>query len=144
MTVTFEWIIYIVVQRNSLPRHPSTIPRTSKLDSNEHILRAEAVGTPSSSILESFEQSIWAEYPRVHWAHPARVFWVLTMENRLNYAVQPLICDGLFRPRRSAPVKLECAGLCTNWGECYRSLRGLLVVVSIGLVFNVELSLNKH
>ena len=60
------------------------------------------------------------------------------------YAVQPLICDGLFRPRRSAPVKLECAGLCTNWGECYRSLRGLLVVVSIGLVFNVELSLNKH
>ena len=45
------------------------------------------------------------------------------------YAVQPLICDGLFRPRRGAPVKLECAGLCTNWGECYRSLRGLVVVV---------------
>ena len=59
------------------------------------------------------------------------------------YGGQPLICDGLFRPRRSAPVKLECAGVCTNWGECYRSIRGLLVVVSIGLVFNVELSLNK-
>ena len=49
MTVTFEWIIYIVVQRNSLLRHPSTIPRTSKLDSSEHILRAEAVGKLSSS-----------------------------------------------------------------------------------------------
>ncbi|MDG1534490.1 MAG: hypothetical protein P8Q38_01860 [Schleiferiaceae bacterium] len=58
MAVTFKWIIYVVVQRNSLPRHPSTIPRTSKLDSSEHILRAEAVGTSSSSILESFEQSI--------------------------------------------------------------------------------------
>ena len=58
MAVTFKWIIYVVVQRNSLPRHPSTIPRTSKLDSSEHILRAEAVGTPSSSILESSEQSI--------------------------------------------------------------------------------------
>ena len=58
ITVTFEWIIYIVVQRNSLPRHPSTIPRTFKLDSSEHILRAEAVGTLFSSILESFEQSI--------------------------------------------------------------------------------------
>ena len=55
MAVTFKWIIYVVVQRNSLPRHPSTIPRTFKLDSSEHILRAEAVGTPSSSILESSE-----------------------------------------------------------------------------------------
>jgi len=27
-------------------------------DSSEHILQAEAVGTPSSSILVSFEQSI--------------------------------------------------------------------------------------
>ena len=73
MTVTFEWIIYIVVQRNSLPRHPTSIPRTSELDSSEHILRAEAVGTLLSSILESFEQSILAEYLRVHRAHPARV-----------------------------------------------------------------------
>jgi len=31
MTVTFEWIIYIVVQRNSLPRHPTSIPRTSNV-----------------------------------------------------------------------------------------------------------------
>ena len=29
-------------------------------------------------------------------------------------------------------------------GECYRSWRGLLVVVSIGLVYNVELTLNKY
>ena len=93
MTVTFEWIIYIVVQRNSLPRHPSSIPRTSNLDSSEHILQAEAVGTLFSSILESFEQSIWAEYPRVHRAHPARVLWVLTMENRPDYAGQRSVYD---------------------------------------------------
>jgi hypothetical protein len=64
MTVTFGRIINIIEQRNSLHRHPTSIPRTSKLDSSEHILRAEAVGTLLSSILESFEQSILAEYPR--------------------------------------------------------------------------------
>jgi len=31
MTVTFEWIIYIVVQRNFLLRHPTSIPRTSNV-----------------------------------------------------------------------------------------------------------------
>ena len=53
-----SFALYIVVQRNSFSRDPNSIPRTSRLDSIEHILRAEVVGTPSSSVLESFEQSI--------------------------------------------------------------------------------------
>ena len=61
MAVTFKWIIYVVVQRNSLPRHPSTIPRTFKLDSSEHILRAEAVGhhprVSSSHLSRASEQN---------------------------------------------------------------------------------------
>ena len=53
-----SFALYIVVQRNSFSRDPNSIPRTSRLDSSEHILRAEVVGTPFSSVLESFEQSI--------------------------------------------------------------------------------------
>ena len=54
MAVTFKWIINVVVQRNTLPRLASTTMRTSKLHSREHILRAEAVGTPYSSILSAY------------------------------------------------------------------------------------------